>query len=158
MTDYGAVKKKGDRAKKRALIVALVALAAAGVAFLLWSNRDSRERAIATSSAEVNAHAIVGPPCEAGTAAGKLGRGDQWMTVPFNQIEFGRRIGHADCGVAQDDSKSGYKSVCQFSSPAEIKVVTKDGAAHYFDVGLGQKATVTVTDTAVTCVKAASKF
>ncbi len=158
MTDYGAAKAKGDRRKKILAIIGVAVVVVAGVAFLVWSNWESRTRKIATSDAVVAADSITGPPCEPGTAAGKLGRGDQWETLVFTEVEFGRRIGHADCAVAKDDSKSGFRSVCQFSSPAELRVVTQDGARHYFDVGLGQPATVIVSESGVQCVKAANNF
>jgi len=157
MSDFGSTKDRKDRLKLRLAIIVFAILAIGGVAFLLWSNQSSRERIVAESTAVVEAQKVSGPPCEPGTREGKLGRGDEWLTLVFQQVEYSRRIGHADCAVAADKSKSGLKAVCQFSSPAELRVVTKDGP-RYFDVGLGRPATVTVADSGVSCVKASSIF
>lgn len=150
MSDYGV---RPNRAAKRMVVrlaILLAVLAAAGVAFLLWSNKDSRDRAIANSTASISEAA--GPPCDPGTPEGKLGRGDVWKSSQFNGLEFGRRVGNIDCGVAKDKSKSGLKTICQFTAPAELRVTTKDGP-HYFDVGLGHPATVTVSDAGIACIK-----
>ena len=152
MTDYTVA--RGKDARRIRLIAAIVGLVlvVGGLAFLHWSNGNSRDRAIADASAATGADKVSGPPCDPGTPAGKLGRGDAWKTLTFNQVEYGRRVGNADCGVAKDKSKSGFKSVCRFNAPAELRIVAKDGP-HYFDLGLGVPATVIVADSGVSCVK-----
>jgi hypothetical protein len=77
------------------------------------------------------------------------------MMFQFNDAQYGRRIGHVDCEISADKaSKSGFKGVCQFSSPAEIKVVPKNGPPVYFEAGLGVPATTIVSDAGVTCILA----
>jgi hypothetical protein len=153
MNDYGM--RPNRRAKRMAIYLAILVavMAAAGVALLLYSNKDSRERAIAGSTAAMGGGPAAGPPCDPGTPQGKLGRGDAWKTITFNGVEYGRRVGNVDCGVTKDRSKSGFKAVCRFNAPAELRVMTKDGP-HYFDVGLGRPATVIVSDNGVACVRA----
>ena len=153
MSDFGVSSKPPNKGRARAFIIAAAVLAVAGVAFLLWSNQDSRRRAIEGATATIKAEAVQGAPCAPGTPEGKLGRGDQWLTATFTEVQFGRRIGHMDCAVAEDKAApDGYRSVCQFSSPAELKVVTKAGTATYFDLGLGVPATVIVAGEKVSCV------
>lgn len=152
MSDYGVRRNRPARRMVLRLAAIFVVLVAAGVAFVVWSNNESRQRTLANSGSAIGAGATVGTPCGLGTPQGKLGRGDAWKTNVFNDVEYGRRAGDVDCGVEKDKGRSGFKSVCQFDAPAELRVVTKDGPL-YFDVGLGEPATVVASDTGVACVK-----
>lgn len=151
--DFGAPKRKADQRKLRLALILLAVLVVGAVAVLLWTNMDSRRRAIEGAGAQVAPQALIGPPCALGTPQGKLGRGDDWKNSAFNGLVLGRRIGHMECALAPDKAApEGYRRVCQFSSPAELKVVTKGGAVSYFDIGLGKPATVIVTGEQVACV------
>jgi hypothetical protein len=157
MSDYGAPKKAKNKSRTIGVIAIAALIAAGSVGFLIFADRDSTNRAVEKASAASGAVGISGPACAAGTPQGKLGRGDEWMMHEFNDNQFGRRIGHVDCALAAAGGGK-FDAVCQFSSPAELKVVTKTGET-YFDIGLGQPATVTVkADNTVSCVMASNAF
>lgn len=158
MSDFGASKNGKGKPKPVVIIALAAAIAAGAVGFMVFADRDSTNRAVEKASAASGATGITGPACAAGTAEGKLGRGDDWMMHEFNDNLFGRRIGHTDCALTAAGGGQ-FDAVCQFSSPAELKVVTKSGQETYFDIGLGQPATVTVkADQTVSCVMAANAF
>ena len=157
MTDYGAERGKGPKRRKWKTIIAIKLFVVITLGTVAITNMISKHNIIAASTADVQADKIVGPPCPAGTPQGNMGRGDQWMMFQFNDAQYGRRIGHVDCEISADKaSKSGFKGVCQFSSPAEIKVVPKSGSPVYFETGLGNPATTIVSDAGVRCVLAGS--
>jgi hypothetical protein len=151
MSDYGARPNRPLRRMTIRLVIIFALLVAGGVAFLLWSNVNSRARTLANASTSIAARALIGTPCKAGTAQGELGRGDAWKTNIFNDVEYGRRVGDVECAVTKDKSPSGFKSVCQFDAPAELRVVDKSGA-RYFEIGLGVPATLVMADSGLTCV------
>ena len=155
MTDYGAERGKGPKRRKWKTIIAIKLFVVITLGTVAITNMISKHNIIAASTAEVQADKIVGPPCPVGTPAGSLGRGDDWMMFEFNNAQYGRRVGHADCEVSADKkSKSGYKSVCQFTSPAELKVVRAGMPTLYFETGIGNPVTTTVSDAGVSCVMA----
>ena len=157
MTDYGAERGNGPRRQKWKTIIAIAAFVVITLGAVAITNVISKHNIIAASTADVQADNIVGLPCRPGTPHGELGRGDAWMMFQFNDAQYGRRIGHVDCAISADKaSQSGFKGVCQFSSPAEIKVVPKNAPPVYFETGLGVAATTIVSDAGVTCIMAGS--
>ena len=70
----------------------------------------------------------------------------------YEEIEFGRAVGHADCAAL----KTGFLGLstvpaCQFTSPAALVVTTRKGEFFYVPQA-GQPATVVVHDGVPKCV------
>jgi hypothetical protein len=124
-----------------------------------WDLAMDRHK-IATSAAETNVAAIVGPPCPTASAAAfRSALANQGLTLKyvfdFNGVSFGRAIGYGDCSTAVTKSGAPY-DVCQFTSPAVLEVKTVKGEYHFLP-GVGRKATVMTPDGVATCVMPAPK-
>lgn len=133
-------------------------LAACVLVVTVWAVRqDSHERAEA--AADTRVQAIVGPPCPQAMKAA-FATGLQPVNVfDFDNVEFGRRFGAADCSAvgSMNPLGGGYQLVCQFSSPAVLSVKTGRGL-FYFEPGVSREATLFVKDGTPRCVLASPEF
>ncbi|MDP3852343.1 hypothetical protein [Phenylobacterium sp.] len=117
---------------------------------------QNRMQKIAESEAAANPATIAGPPCPVLSAAAF----DALPVKPkktfiFNEVTFDRRFGHVGCNVVSDGGGTGFAPICQFTSPAVLKVTTKRGQ-FYFKPGVGQPVTVTLRGGTPSCVMAAN--
>jgi hypothetical protein len=73
----------------------------------------------------------------------------------FRGVTFFHRFGHASCRMIRYGGGRGIGDypVCQFTGPATL-AVTADGQTSYYDLGVGQPATVSVRHGEVQCVMA----
>jgi hypothetical protein len=145
-----------EKAMVRNLMVVVIVLALAGVAALVVTENKKRSDAIAESSAAANVEALVGPPCPAVTAEAFAARGVKTPKVfEFNNDQYARRFGHADCNLVAVKGVRDPVPVCQFTGPSLITVTTEKGVFH-FDPGTGSPATTRVVDGTPSCVKVAN--
>jgi hypothetical protein len=102
---------------------------------------------------------VKGAPCPSWTAAQYAAQPLRAKQVfSFDMIDFGRRFGHVECGVAgmHGADKLGERDVCQFTGPAVLEIKTGKGS-FYFAPGVGVPATVSVQHGVPSCVMA-SKY
>jgi len=102
--------------------------------------------------------AIDGPACPEISEAEFAAKGlKARQGTVYEGVTFYRQFGHVECtGLRYGGgwSQTVYP-VCQFTSPKGLKVSAPHGD-HYFEVGAGQPATVSVKDGQVRCVLAAN--
>ena len=100
--------------------------------------------------------ALEGPPCPQLAAAAFTARGiapEESMRLGTAVVRF--RFGRAECN-ATGSSGGGWDSaaqpICHFSSPALLHVTTASGGEFYFDPGVGQPASLALSESAARCV------
>jgi hypothetical protein len=155
--DFGASRKGRDGFHLKTPIV-IACLVAAAIVAAVWSVRQQSIQ-IADATADTHAEEIVGPPCPPVVNAHF-----KQPLLPINAfdwdgVRFGRRFGEAECSAVARKNLlgNGYEHLCQFSSPAVLSVVTAKGA-FYFELSLGQEASVFVADGVARCVMASPYF
>jgi hypothetical protein len=115
-----------------------------------------RTEAVATAKA----WAITGPPCPTVSAAEFEAKKYRLRaSFDYGGATFARTAGHVDCAAVVPKggtALTGAYPVCQFTSPAVVKLTTSKGE-FYFVPGAGQPATVSAPDGVGQCVMA-SKF
>lgn len=133
--------------------VALAVLIVGG----MMANELLKRRALAIATAKE--WSIAGPPCPTITAAEFTARKFRLrQTFDYGGATFARSAGHVSCASVADKGGKGLGSfpVCQFTSPAVVKVTTAKGE-FFFVPGAGQPATVSAPHGVAACVMA-SKF
>ncbi len=125
-----------------------------GMTVVAVTSYQNRVQKIAESEAATTPSATVGPPCPVLTKA----EFDALEVKPkktfiFNEVTFDRRFGHVECNVVSDGGGTGFAPLCQFTSPAVLKVTTKRGE-FYFKTGVGKPVTVSTPGGIPKCVVA----
>lgn len=96
---------------------------------------------------------LTGPPCPTVTADAFQAQG---LKAPkgfeYGGVRMYRQFGHVSCVKLKAKDGEEYP-VCQFTSPANLKVTTSKGDA-YFAPGLGKPATVSTQGGVARCVVA----
>lgn len=112
-----------------------------------------------TAVADFAAWSVDGPPCPTVTPAQFVAeRREAPKALLFSEVQFSRQYGHANCLYLHYDGGKSPETfpACQFTSPANLAVVTPKGTFH-FTPGLGQPATVFVEHDQPRCVMAINK-
>lgn len=165
-TEFQVVKRSpdfGGAARPASIVwIALAVAATIGAPVTYVLGKAALERnAVAREENKVFTQDLTvnGAPCPSWTA-------EQYAAQPlrakqvfsFDMIDFGRRFGHVECGVAgmHGADKLGERDVCQFTGPAVLEIKTGKGS-FYFAPGVGVPATVSVQHGVPSCVMA-SKY
>lgn len=124
--------------------IALAALTFLGLVGWIYGGSYLRQRDLALDRAA--GAAVAGPPCEPLTAAAFAARK---LSAPkatrYEGVTFARRFGHVECSALRYGGGWGSDTypVCQFTSPAALRVKTAQGE-WFFAPPPGQPATVAV--------------
>ncbi|MET0273307.1 MAG: hypothetical protein ABW360_09975 [Phenylobacterium sp.] len=125
-----------------------------GVVLLAWLGGAEFMKRRAAALVTAKEWAIDGDPCPTITAAEFAAKNYRLrMSFDYGGAQFARAAGHVSCAaVAYKGGKGlGEFPVCQFTSPAVVRVVTKQGE-FYFVPGVGKPATVSVPHGVGACV------
>ena len=99
-----------------------------------------------------DAPAPAGTPCAALTAEQFQARGvTPKHAATMNEVTIRRQFGAASCGGSTAGRARRGGASCELSSPG-VTQVSADGAEHYFDIPVGEPATITVSGGDVRCV------
>lgn len=102
-------------------------LVAAAVAALWWQRQSQ-------GVADYRHWVVKGPPCAATSKAALDAAGVELReTNVIDQVRFDRAFGHVSCTDVHDKGGRGFGvvSVCQFSSPQALGVITPKGRFYY---------------------------
>ncbi|WP_304170024.1 hypothetical protein [Phenylobacterium aquaticum] len=155
--DFGGVARSGG-----VVWIALAVALAIGAPVTYVLGKAALERnAVALQESKVFTQdlTVTGAPCPSWTAAQYAAQPLRAQQVfSFDMIDFGRRFGHVECGVAgmHGADKIGERDVCQFTGPAVLEIKSGKGT-FYFAPGVGVPATVSVQHGVPSCVMA-SKY
>jgi hypothetical protein len=95
---------------------------------------------------------LAGTPCATLTAEAFQQRGVTLKhSASMNEVAIKRQFGNAKCGGATSGNATRGGSTCELSSPGLVQV-TADGADTYFDIPVGEPATIDVSGGQVRCV------
>lgn len=96
---------------------------------------------------------LAGTPCPTVTAEALQQRGAPALknSSTINDVTVRRQFGNAQCGAAMSGSGKGSGGRCELGSPGVVQV-TANGADTYFDIPVGQPATIDVSGGQVRCV------
>ena len=95
---------------------------------------------------------LAGTPCAALTAEQFQQRGVTLKnSASMNEVTIKRQFGNADCGGSTSGNATRGGSTCRLGSPG-VTHVAVDGANHYFDIPMGEPATIQVSGGDVRCV------
>jgi hypothetical protein len=125
-----------------------------GLALIAWLGGGEFLKRRAAAVVTAKEWAIDGDPCPTITAAEFAAKKYRLrMSFDYGGAQFARAAGHVSCAaVAYKGGKGlGEFPVCQFTSPAVVKVTTKKGEV-YFVPGIGKPATVSVPHGVGACV------
>ena len=108
--------------------------------------------ALAACGGEQQAAAPVGAPCAVLTAEQFQARGVTLKnTSTMNEVTVRRQFGNASCGGSTAGRARRGGASCELGSPG-VTQVTVGGADHYFDIPVGEPASITVSGGEVRCV------
>ena len=98
--------------------------------------------------------AIKGPPCPTISPPDyqrKYARTER--IAEFSGDLYARQVGHMSCRSVPDPGGLGFIShpVCQFTGPVALRVRTSQGET-LFEMGIGQRATISIAHGETTCV------
>ena len=106
----------------------------------------------ACGSGEAAAPALAGAPCPTLTADAFQQRGAKLKnTSTINDVSMRRQFGSAQCSGTISGNAGGSGGSCEFSSPGVVQV-TAGGADTYFDIPVGEPATIQVSGGETRCV------
>ena len=95
---------------------------------------------------------LAGAPCPTLTADAFQQRGATLKnTSSVNDVTVRRQFGNADCSATTGGSGQGSGGRCALSSPGVVQV-TAAGADTFFDIPVGEPATIQVSGGDVRCV------
>ncbi len=95
---------------------------------------------------------LAGTPCAALTAAAFQQRGVNLKnSATINDVTVRRQFGNAQCGGTTSGNDGGSGGRCELSSPGVVQV-TAGGADTFFDIPVGEPATIDVSGGEVRCV------
>lgn len=154
-------KDLGVRARRRLtagerLVIAIAVVVALAVPTLIAVLSLQKNRREAVALAEANL--VTGPPCPAVSAAAFAARGFKVKNpLNYDGAVMWRSAGHVSCSPIAYDGGRGLDTypVCQFTSPAALKVTTAKGD-FYFVPGIGKPATVATPQGVARCVLASN--
>ena len=148
--DYGGVRMRGIHA----VLLAVAVLSTLGVAsFYGYAYFRDQQKA----QARAQAFDFAGAACEALTPAEFAARRLRIRnTFAYEEVEFGRAVGHADC-AALKQGVLGLTTTpaCQFTSPVALSARTSKGE-RFWAVKVGQPATVFIDEGEPRCVEGAN--
>jgi hypothetical protein len=133
--------------------ISLLAGLALAAALAIGIGAASRLRHGPDEAADAQFYTVTGPPCPTLTAAaygaGAIKVGPRFE---YGDVTFGRAYGYVSCGWLPGGLLGlTPHPVCEFTNPGVMEVQTPTGPT-YFAPGLGQPATVAVTDGQPRCV------
>ena len=95
---------------------------------------------------------LAGTPCATLTAEAVQQRGVTLKnSSSINDVTVRRQFGNAQCGATVAGSGEGAGGRCMLGSPGVVQV-TANGADTWFDIPVGQPATIDVSGGEVRCV------
>ena len=95
---------------------------------------------------------LAGAPCGTLTAEAFQQRGVALKnSSSINDVTVRRQFGNAQCGASVGGSGKGSGGRCELGSPGVVQV-TAGGADIYFDIPVGEPATIDVSGGEVRCV------
>jgi hypothetical protein len=102
---------------------------------------------------EAPAPELAGTPCATLTAEAFQQRGATLKnSSTLGAVTLRRQFGKAECAATTDGEGKGVGAgTCEFSSPG-VTHVSANGADHYFDIPVGEPATIQVSGGDVRCV------
>jgi hypothetical protein len=147
------MRSSSAQALRRYLIIGGILLLGIGgsVLHFLWPTISANHE---SSIAEAKAWTISGTPCPTLTAeAFQAQRVKPRHTFDYREVKISRAYGHVECRQIKNDRGQGLgnHTVCQFTSPALLKVVTSKGE-FFFLPGIGHPATIAIEDGVARCV------
>ena len=96
---------------------------------------------------------LAGTPCATLTAEALQQRGGRALNnrSTINDVTVRRQFGNAQCGATMAGTGKGAGGRCELSSPGVVQV-TANGADTFFDIPVGEPATIDVSGGQVRCV------